>query len=93
MKKPITALSILLLFLSSCAFYSGTTSSNVSYNGNNAEMIDIVSAQNSVTRVLGIGGLDKEALVLETKRKMYQQNPLKRGKVYANIGDDVKQAF
>lgn len=56
-------------------------------------MIDLVSAKNSATRILGFGGLNREALVLETKRKMYRQNPLKRGQVYANIGVDVRQAF
>lgn len=93
MKLHTASVLIILVFLSSCAFYSGTTSSNVTYNGNNAEIIDIVSAKNSVTRIFGIGGLDKEALILETKRKMYHQNPLKKGQVYANIGIDVKQAF
>lgn len=90
--KLLTIGSLLFLLSSCSAFYSGYTTSNVSYNGNNAEIVDLVSAKNSVTRVLGFGGTEREALVLETKRKMYRQNPLKKGQVYANIGVDVKQA-
>lgn len=84
---------LLIFSLSSCAFYTGYTTSNVSYNGSNAEVIDIVSAKTSVTRILGLGGTDREAIILETKRKMYRQNPLKKGQVYANMGVDVKNAF
>jgi hypothetical protein len=44
-------------------------------------------------RILGIGGFNRDALVLEAKQAMYQAFPLKKGQSYANLAVDFKRTF
>jgi hypothetical protein len=56
-------------------------------------IMDIASGEASTVLVFGIGGLSKDALVLEAKKDMYRNYPLQEGQIYANITVDYKRGF
>jgi hypothetical protein len=85
---------ILLLFLcNSCAFHKGVMTGNASLQGSNFEIIDMATGKASTVKVLGIGGLNKNALVLEAKRDLYSKYPLSIGQAFANVSVDFKNSY
>ena len=90
-KTIIFILSV--IFLSSCAFHAGNTSSNAAVMNGDFSIMDIASGEASTVLVFGIGGLSKDALVLEAKKDMYRNFPLQEGQIYANITVDYKRGF
>jgi len=91
MKFPLVIL--LLSVLSSCAIHYGNTSSSAALTNGDFGIMDLASGEAKTTHVFGIGGLKKEALVLEAKRNMYRKYPLDDGQIYANLAVDYKRAF
>lgn len=85
--KVLLILSMSFLLVS-CGFHQGTMVSNASLGDNDFEIIDMVTAQNYTKKYFGLGGLDKKALVLETKQNLYNKYPLKKNQVFANISVD-----
>lgn len=83
----------LLLLLSSCAFHSGIMTSSVALTDANFKIVGLAHGNAHTLKVLGIGGLDKDALVLEAKTDMYKKYPLPKGQVFANITVDFKNSF
>ena len=90
MKKLLIPLSVLLL-LSSCAVHQGAISSS-SLN-RNVKYEDIAYGVSQTKQVLCIGGLSKDALVLEAKRELINNRPLKPNETYANFTVDFKRSF
>lgn len=88
--KIIPLTLIILMITSSCAFHIGTMSGNADLHGNSFELIDIAVGRASTLRVFGIGGLKKDAIVLEAKQNLYKNNPLKTGQAFANVTVDFK---
>lgn len=80
--------------LSSCsATYMGITTGDASISSNNFKMVRLVTGTASVKSILGFGGMGKEALVLEAKKNLLQNNPLKEREALANVTVDFKNSF
>ncbi|PHR86034.1 MAG: hypothetical protein COA80_19995 [Leeuwenhoekiella sp.] len=78
MKKIITLMALVSLFLTSCASHYGLPKN---YNQNTTEVVltkknfkvvELVKGEAQATYILGIGGLAKNGLVAEAKAKMLQ---------------------
>jgi len=88
--KLFGVLTIFTFILSSCAFHSGMMTGNAALTTNNYKLVKIASGTASTTKIFGIGGLAKDALVLSAKKDMMQNNPLKDGQALANVTVDFK---
>jgi hypothetical protein len=96
MKKNLlkSVLAVMVVFLmSSCAAHWGMMTGNASLSSNNFKIVKMASGTSKTTKILGIGGLGKNALVLEAKKDMMQNNPLKEGQALANVTVDIKTSF
>lgn len=96
MKKNAVLLSIFFvvsLLLSSCAFHYGNMTSSASLSANNFKIVKLAKGSATATRIFGLGGLGKEALVAEAKADLLQNYPLKDGQALANICVDFKNSF
>ena len=67
--------------------------SSVALTDANFKIVGLAHGNAHTLKVLGIGGLDKDALVLEAKTDMYKKYPLPKGQVFANITVDFKNSF
>lgn len=92
MKKSILIIPFVFL-LGSCAFHSGVMTSNPNFTSPNHELTALAVGTASTEKIFGIGGLKKDALVLEAKKNLYAVYPLKKGQSYANTSVDLKKAF
>ncbi|MCP4521453.1 MAG: hypothetical protein GY827_07145 [Cytophagales bacterium] len=92
MKALIVVVFFTLLF-SSCATHFGTMTGNASLKDENFKVIGLAIGTSSNTRVLGIGALKKEALVLQAKQNLYQNYPLEQGQALANVTVDFQRAY
>jgi hypothetical protein len=82
-----------IAILSSCAIHTGNTSSNAAVTDDNFRIMDLAIGQAQTKQVFGIGGLKPDALVLDAKRAMYRNYPLKAGQIYSNVTVDYKRSF
>lgn len=82
-----------MFLLTSCATHWGMMSGNASLSANNFRVIKIATGTSQTTKIIGIGGLGKEALVLEAKKDLMQNNPLKEGQALANVTVDFKNSY
>jgi hypothetical protein len=91
MKIKLYSYLILILALSSCAIYDGSISSS----DLNSDYVyeDIAFGVSQTDYFFSIGGLDKDALVLEAKRQLYRSRPLKENESYANFSVDFKTTY
>lgn len=90
MKKLfITILSFSLL--SSCAIHYGSISSSSLYKSVKYE--DIAFGVSQTKMYFGIGGLSQDALVLEGKRELIKNRPLRPDEEYVNFTVDFKKTF
>ncbi len=93
-KEPrLFFLPFFFLLLSSCAYHMGGFSGNSVDDLKNSELVDIGIGKAKATRIFGIGGLGKEALILEAKKDLYKNYPLRKGQAYANISFDIRNAL
>lgn len=90
--KSIFTISF-IIFLSSCATHWGTMSGSASLSSNNFKVVRMSTGTASTTKIFGFGGLAKDALVLEAKKDMMQNNPLREGQALANVTVDFKNSF
>ena len=88
--KNLSILSVILI-LSSCAFHSGTISSNVP----NEPMIhkDIAVGYSSTNIVLGFGGLSKDNLISQARKNMVLSRPLVGAEQYNNVEVNIKNTY
>lgn len=96
MKNKITFFAVLLVMtsmLSSCAFHYGYMNNSASLGANNFKYVKIVQGEATATYIFGFGGLEKQGLVLEAKRDLLQNYPLKDGQALANVTVDFKSTF
>ncbi|UTW66916.1 hypothetical protein KFE94_02025 [bacterium SCSIO 12643] len=91
--KNLLLINLLALIMSSCAFHTGMMTGNASIANNNFRVAGIIDGQASTTHILGIGGLSKSALVLEAKKDMLTNYPLRKGQALANVTVDIKKTF
>lgn len=90
MKSNLTLLALIVL-MSSCAIHNGSISSNAV--AGNIEYMDVAYGVSQTTKIFGIGGLSKDALVMEAKRNLMRNNPLKPGEQYVNFTLDIKRSL
>jgi hypothetical protein len=93
MKKNLLYFLLLITCLSSCAFHGGVISGSASISSKNFKTVNSAKGVANATRILGIGGLSKDALVAEAKKNLLEKYPLKDGQVLANITVDFKNTF
>jgi hypothetical protein len=86
-------LSILSTFLivSSCAFHSGTITSNTTEEP--VVHKDIAVGVSEANVVLGIGGLSKNALISTARKNMILSRPLENDEQYNNIEVNIKRNY
>lgn len=93
MKRIITLMSgifILAIISSSCAVHTGMGMSNASLSQNNFKMVRYAKGDVATTKILGLGGLSKNAMVAEAKEELLANYPLKEGQALANMTVDFK---
>lgn len=83
----------ILFALCSCASYTGSFNDSASLSGGNFEISGWGQGQSSAKYLFGIGGLNKEQLVFEAKKDLYENYPLQKGQSYANVSVDFKTLF
>jgi hypothetical protein len=96
MKKLLCNFScivVLAILISGCATHYGFMSGSASLSSNNFKMIKFAKGECTTTKVFGIGGLGKNALVAEAKRNLLENNPLKDGQTLANVTVDFKTSI
>lgn len=96
MKKNLfkSAIAVMVVFLmSSCASHWGMMTGNASLSSNNFKIVRIASGTATATKIFGLGGLGKDALILSAKKDMMQNYPLKEGQALANVTVDIKNSF
>jgi hypothetical protein len=84
---------VLLTTFASCAFHSGMMNNSVQLNQNNFKYVRNAYGEAKTTKVLGIGGNDRDALVAEAKKDLLDNYPLKEGQALANIVVDFKTSL
>lgn len=93
MRNLLLIFTFLLLMNACSSFHGGLMTGNASLQDNNFELIDFAIGKAKTTKLFGIGGMKKEALVFEAKKQMYLSYPLKKGQAYANVSVDFRTSF
>jgi len=83
---------LLIALLSSCASHVGVMTGNASISDANFNVIGLAVGSAKTQHIMGIGGLGKDALILEAKRNLYLKYPLKKGQALANVTVDIKRS-
>jgi hypothetical protein len=89
--KRLLIIVITICLLSSCATHTGMISSSPISKGVKYE--DIAYGVAQVNKFLGIGGISQDALVLEAKRELMKNRPLRQNEVYINFTVDFKRTY
>lgn len=80
--------------LTSCALHSGYMNNSAALNQANFDYVERgLTGSASTTKVIGIGGLGKSAIVDEAKRDMLKNNSLKANQALANVTVNWKRSF
>lgn len=89
--KSVSILTLSFLLISCAAGLSGTMAGSAALNSANFSYAQKnVQGRSKATYVLGIGGMNREAIVNEAKEKMLENNPLKNNQALANLSVDFK---
>jgi hypothetical protein len=91
--KQILLLVIVTILTSSCAMHWGMMTGNASLSSNNFKMVKIATGTATATKILGFGGLGKNALIYEAKKNLMENFPLKEGQALANVTADIKTSY
>ncbi len=91
----VNLLTIVLIsvIFSSCAFHSGTYTSNAHLEPGKFQVLGFASGTAKTTHVFGIGGLDQTALVHQARIDMYKNYVLDSVEVFANVSVDFKRSY
>ncbi len=87
MKKSLLIV-LTIAFLNSCAFHSGYVSSSLAPE--NVIFEDLAYGFSETSHFLSFGGLKKNTLVLDAKKDLYRNHPLKKGERFINFTVDFK---
>jgi len=83
---------LIIALLSSCASHVGVMTGNASISDANFNVVGLAVGSAKTQHIMGIGGLGKDALILEAKRNLYLNYPLKKGQALANVTVDIKRS-
>ena len=89
----ILSTGFLAIVFCSCAIHVGTITGDAYISSNNFKMVGMADGTATTTKIFGIGGLGIEALVLEAKKDLLQNNPLREGQALANVSLDFKNSY
>ncbi len=81
---------ILIALLSSCAFHTGNVSTGSHID---CPLVYIGFGSAATSKLFGLGGLEKDALILLAKKDLYQKFPYKKGIKLTNLSVDYKNSF
>jgi hypothetical protein len=94
MKKiNLAIIALITLLFSSCAFHSGVFLNSTCLSSNNFKVVKLAKGQSGTTKIFGIGGLAKDALVYEAKKDLLANFPLKENQTLANVTVDFKNSM
>lgn len=88
-----TVFAIVAMLFSSCAVHTGIGMSNASLSQNNFKMVKYATGDVKTTKIFGLGGLSKTAMVAEAKQELLANYPLQDGQALANMTVDWKTSF
>ena len=89
----LSIITILVSILSSCAFHSGYMNNSASLSEPNFRYVhQNISGSSQTTKVLGIGGLGKAAIVEDAKNEMLEKHKLQLNQALANVTVDWKNS-
>ena len=94
--KTATRLFILLtfsFFINSCATHSGMMTGNAALSDANFKVVDYAIGRSETFKFLGMGGVPVDGIVMEAKRNLYDNYPLKSGQALANVTVDFKRSY
>ena len=80
----------IFLSLSSCAYHTGSMSSSTAITHGHFKVLGYAVGTAQVNKFLGFGGLNKDGLVLEAKKDLYEKYKLDTAQVFGNITVDFK---
>ena len=89
--KKILFLALIASIATSCATHTGMISSS-SFN-QPVKYIDVAIGTSETVKCFGIGGLSKDAIVLDAKNDMNRNRPLKGNEIYANYTVNIKNSL
>jgi hypothetical protein len=84
---------LIISALTSCAFHTGVMNNSVQLNQNNFKYVRNATGVAKTTKIIGIGGNEKQALVAEAKKDLLDNYPLKDGQALENIVVDFKTSI
>ena len=90
-KLMLPALSAVLL--SSCAIHSGLMQSSASLSNGNFKYVDKISGSATATYWISIGGLDRSAIVEDSKADMLKKQPLQDNQALTNLTANFKHSY
>jgi len=90
--KAILFYSISVLLIS-CASHYGFLSTNAVLMDKNFRIVGLGVGESQTMKILGFGGLKKEALVFDAKKDLYRNVELKTGQALTNITVDFKHEY
>lgn len=96
MKKAFTLLlsfAVMAMMFSSCAMHNGIGMSSASLSENNFKIVKYAKGDVATTKIFGLGGLSKTAMVAEAKQELLANYPLQEGQTLANMTVDWKTGF
>jgi len=85
--------SLLFALLSSCAIHDGMVGGNIPDANSDCVRVGLAHGSSKTTKILGIGGTNRDALVLDAKENMYNNFPLNAQQQYAFVTVDFKRSF
>ena len=88
--KRIDLYFIVICMLSSCAFHTGNISTGADID---CPIIYTAYGTSRSVRLLGLGGFDKDALIMDAKRDLHNKFPYKKGIKLSNYSADFKNTF
>lgn len=93
MLRSLILLASSALLLGSCAFHNGIVTSGGNPPSPNQQLVGLGTGTSTATYVLGFGGLNKDALVLEAKKNLYANTRLKPNQAFTNFTVDFRYGF
>ncbi len=96
MKTPklLLAFCILAILLSSCAHHFGVVGAgNATLTNADFRIVGFAYGRSQTSHILGIGGLEQHALVMQAKQDMVRNYPLERGQAFGQMTVDFKRFY
>jgi hypothetical protein len=91
--RVLFGLIFLTIMLFSCASHQGYMSTNAVIIDTEFQIVGTAVGQSKSWKLLGVGGVNRDALVFDAKKDLYSSIELKPGQALTNITVDMKKAY